>query len=177
MERERLVLEPSAGYEAEIGLFLAALDDTRRRTKKSLSGLPDAAVDWTVAPNTNSTGTLLYHLAAIETDWLYSEILEQPFPEHVMALFPHDVRDEQGRLSVVAGVSLQEHLARLDATRAIFLAALQGMTPTDFYRVRHLPDYDVTPAWVLHHLMQHEAEHRGQLLTLRMMAERVFGKG
>jgi uncharacterized damage-inducible protein DinB len=32
---------------------------------------------------------------------------------------------------------------------------------------RERPDYDVTPAWVLHHLMQHEAEHRSQISGIR----------
>jgi uncharacterized damage-inducible protein DinB len=29
----------------------------------------------------------------------------------------------------------------------------------------------VTPEEILHHLMQHEAEHRGEILTLRAQAE------
>jgi hypothetical protein len=37
------------------------------------------------------------------------------------------------------------------------------MTADDFVRPRSLADYDVSPAWVLHHLGQHEAEHRGEL--------------
>lgn len=37
------------------------------------------------------------------------------------------------------------------------------MTAADFHRARRLPQYEVSPAWVLHHLAQHEAEHRGEL--------------
>ena len=37
------------------------------------------------------------------------------------------------------------------------------MDLTDFRRARALALYDVTPEWVLHHLCQHEAEHRSQL--------------
>jgi len=43
----------------------------------------------------------------------------------------------------------------------------------DFRRVRRLPDYDVTPEWVLHHLTQHEAEHRSEIGALRASAERM----
>jgi uncharacterized damage-inducible protein DinB len=35
--------------------------------------------------------------------------------------------------------------------------------------------YDVTPEWVVHHLMQHEAEHRGQIGELRVAAEQALG--
>jgi hypothetical protein len=40
------------------------------------------------------------------------------------------------------------------------------MTAEDLHRVRTLPQYDVSPAWVLHHLSQHEAEHRGEIESI-----------
>jgi uncharacterized damage-inducible protein DinB len=40
--------------------------------------------------------------------------------------------------------------------------------------VHTLADYETTPEWVLHHLMQHEAEHRGQIGELRRWAEKVL---
>jgi uncharacterized damage-inducible protein DinB len=43
------------------------------------------------------------------------------------------------------------------------------MSLQEFRRVRVLPDYDVTPDYVLHHLMQHEAEHRGEIAMLRVL--------
>jgi uncharacterized damage-inducible protein DinB len=32
--------------------------------------------------------------------------------------------------------------------------------------------YSCTPEWVLHHLIQHETEHRGQIMTIRTQAEK-----
>jgi uncharacterized damage-inducible protein DinB len=49
------------------------------------------------------------------------------------------------------------------------------MTLQDFRRPRQLPEYDVTPEWILHHLMQHEAEHRGEMGILRTRAEKSLG--
>lgn len=48
------------------------------------------------------------------------------------------------------------------------------MTPADFHRGRAGEDYDITPEWALYHLMQHEAEHRGQIMELRQRAEKVL---
>jgi uncharacterized damage-inducible protein DinB len=86
-------------------------------------------------------------------------------------LFPFDVRDQAGRLTPVAGVKLSEHLDRLAAVRAMLTDTLTGMSPQEFHRARSLPDYDVFPDWVVHHLMQHEAEHRGQIAELLGQAE------
>jgi uncharacterized damage-inducible protein DinB len=53
------------------------------------------------------------------------------------------------------------------------LDALRNMTPDDLRRPRFVEQYEVTPEWIFHHLMQHEAEHRGQIGELRLRAERL----
>ena len=131
-----------------------------------------AIIDWTAPGNGSSIGTILYHMADIEADWLYVEVLEQAIPPDVAALFPYATRDEQGQLTQVQGHRLEQHLRRLETVRGLLLGVYQSMDLSDFRRLRSLANYDVTPEWVLHHLMQHEAEHRGQIGALRDSAER-----
>lgn len=169
---ERLTIEALPDYEPEIGRVLGALDETRQRTLAGLDGVSDNELNWTPAPGFNSIATILYHLAAIEADWLYTEVLQQPFPPEAEILFPSDVRDDQGRLSVARDVAFEPLTARLDAVRVLLLSAFRDMTSEDFRRERRLLDYDVTPEYVLHHLMQHEAEHRGEIGMLRALAAR-----
>jgi len=169
-----LSVEVLPGYEPEIGRLLWMLEATRGRTKEALEGMDAAVLDWRPPYDPNSIGTILYHVATVEMDWLYVEVLERAFPKEVKALLPFDMRDEAGLLTAVAGLSLDDHLLRLDAARTYLLDAFQGMTLDDFRRPRHLEQYDVTPEWVLHHLIQHEAEHRGQIMALRSQAEKVL---
>jgi uncharacterized damage-inducible protein DinB len=68
---------------------------------------------------------------------------------------------------VVVGEPLARHLERLVVVRAALRAAVAGMDAAELARVRALPAYDVTPGWVIHHLLQHEAEHRGAIGALR----------
>jgi uncharacterized damage-inducible protein DinB len=168
--RQRLLISPLPSAEEEIGRCLWRLEDTRSRTKQSLAGIDQAALDWTPDNQGNSIGTLLYHLALIEADWLFAEVLEQPVPPDLARLFTSDARDESGQLSRVEGKSLEQHLALLESVRALVLATYSEMMAGDFRRPRRLPDYDVTPEWVLHHLIQHEAEHRGQIGEIRQLA-------
>jgi uncharacterized damage-inducible protein DinB len=163
---QRLLIYPD-GYAREVGQWVSALQDCRCRTLRCLEGVTPAAVDWRPGAGTNRIGTLLYHIAAIEMDWLFTEILEQAFPVQVATLFPFDVRDDQGKLSEVCGIALEEHIQRLGSTRAILRDALRGMSAEELRRVRHLDAYDVTAEWILQHLLQHEAEHRGQIADLR----------
>ncbi|HEV8637428.1 MAG TPA: DinB family protein [Chloroflexota bacterium] len=162
--RRRLVVETPAAVAPEVGPWLWALDDCRHRTLTVLEGLSDAHVD-RAGVDGATIGTLLYHIALIESSWLYEDILAQPFPE-VEAYFPQAVRDANGRLQPVTGQTLAEHLRRLEAIRAVLREHLSRMTGDDLARVRRLPEYDVSPGWVLHHLLQHEAEHRGAIAAL-----------
>ena len=172
--KQRNVIEVLPGYDREVGRWLWALEDARRRTKEALAGIAPDVVDWAPPDGGNSIGTILYHLALIEADWLYVEVLgHESYPDAVVASLPHEDRDERGRLTRLQGVGLDAYVGRLDAIRDRLLAAFREMSLAEFRRLRHLPDYDVTPEWVVHHLMQHEAEHRGQIGMLRELAERA----
>ena len=160
-----------------MGVGLWAMQDARERTMEEIELLTPAMIDWLPPNNESSIGTVLYHLAAIEVDWLYEEVVVQPFPSEVVTLFPYPIRDEQGRLAQIQGVSLAQHLKRLETVRGLLIEVFQQMDLPEFRRVRSLPDYDVTPEWVLHHLMQHEAEHRSQLGRLRAKAESDLVEG
>lgn len=161
------------GYVPEIGRALWALEETRRRTKGVLKNIDPAVIDWVPPHGGNRIGTLLYHIAEIEMDWLYVEVLEQGgFPPEVQAFFPYEVRDAPYPLTEILGAGIDEHLRRLDATRAIFLGTFREMPLEEFRRLRRLDQYDVSPEWVVGHLIQHESEHRGQIAQLRKSAQR-----
>lgn len=166
-DRRQNIIQPLPCREAEIGRWLWAMQDSRTRTYERLEGISQEELDWIPPGGGNSMGSLLYHIAIIEADWLYADVLQTDFPTDVADLFPYDVRDEAGLLSGVRGVVLEEHLCILDAVRARLVMVFSQFSLDEFRRPRRLPRYDVTPEWVLHHLMQHETEHRGQIMELR----------
>ncbi len=168
--REQLQIPAIEGFVPEIGRAIWMLEDTRTETGRRLEGIAPEVIDWQ-PPNGNSIGTLLYHIAIIEMDWLFNEVMEEKLPKTVWDAFPHPVKDDNGRLTVVQRVSLDAHFKRLDSTRRALLDVFQHMSLEDFRRSRSLERYDVTPAWVIHHLIQHEAEHRGEIGTIRTLAE------
>ncbi len=166
-DRQRLVLDPIAD-DAEVGRWLAALEDGRRDTLRELETVRPEMVDWRPDAPLDSIGTLLYHIALIETSWLLDDIFEgDPGPDWLRTLLPFEDREGTGRLTQVDGETLETHLARLAAVRGLLLDRLRPMTNDDFHRPRRLADYDAAPDWVLHHLLQHEAEHRSHIAWLR----------
>jgi uncharacterized damage-inducible protein DinB len=169
---ERRVITPPPAMSPDIGRWLWALEDARARTKREVDGLSRAELDWTHPDVGNAIGSLLYHIALIEADYLCIDMLgREDYLDDLQPLFPFPDRDDAGRLTAVTGVPLTEHLARLDTVRARLLGIVAGMTDEQMAHVRQLPewDYEISPAWTLHHLMQHEAQHRGEIGVLRLL--------
>ena len=147
-------------------MLLAVLHDARQRTLNRVKKISDLDA---VTTGKHSAGTLLYHIALIEMDWLYADVLEKvedDFPAEARDWFPLDARDEEGHLSAVTGEPLKRHLARLAWVRGLLDATFADMPLHDLRRPRVLDDHDVTPEWVLMHLALHEAHHEGQLALL-----------
>ena len=174
-----LQIEPLPAADPEIGRWLWALEEARKRTLKLAQGLEQRVLDWEGPDGLeNSIGTLLCHLAAVEMGWLHIDLLGREIPEEVMRNFPfsHD-RDDEGRLVRVPGASFAEHEARLHATRRIILAEFQDM-PVERWRRLCKPmegdAYECTPEWVVFHLVEHEAGHAYQIAALKRRAGLQF---
>ena len=168
--RKSLTAELPEGYPPEIARWLWVFADTRRRTLEVLDGFDERRID-EPGPGGNSIGTILAHVAMIETDWLYVEILGEDFPTELLALLPPDVRDGEGHLLATPGLPLARYLEALSTVRSRLIERVGSLSPDDLNCVRSLPDYDVSPEWVLHHLVQHEAEHRAEIAVTRALFE------
>ncbi|MHC5037913.1 MAG: DinB family protein [Planctomycetota bacterium] len=170
MPKDELEVIPIKGYPKLIGSRLWTLQDCRTRTKNCLKDLPREAVDFVEESSGKSIGSLLYHIAAIEVDWLYADVLCRDWPPDFEDLFPVDVRDKTGKLSLFTGETVEQHLERLDRVREHLLSGYKEISIDDFFAKKDLPDYGVSPSWVLHHLAQHESHHRGEIALLRRIA-------
>lgn len=178
--RRELMARPLPGYDPEIGTWLWALEDVRRRyTLRFVDGLDRRTLDWEGPDGReNAIGTLLYHIADVELGWLFYDVLLQTdLPEAVKPDFPHPDRGPDGRLTPVLGVPLDVHLGRLERSRRLFLETFRDIPPAEWRRLRapEGEDYAVTPQWAVFHLVEHEAGHAFQISALRRRAARWFG--
>lgn len=137
-----------------------------------VAGISQAKLDWMIPGVDNSIRTHLYHIALIQMDYLCPDIQgRNDYWAELIPLFPFDDRDEHWRHSVITSVTIDEHLARLLAVQERFLADMAVFDRAMLSAPRHLPHYgyDISPEWTLHHVMQHEAQHRGEIGIARSM--------
>jgi uncharacterized damage-inducible protein DinB len=175
-ERRKLYGGTLPGYPEEIGRWLWALEEARSLTIRSATGLDRRTLEWGgPRGEENSISTLLYHIAIVEIDWLYMDLHEGTVPESLRGEFPFPF-STSNRLTVVTGVSVEDHLARLERTRKVFLDDMATHSLESWRRPRRPPkeDYEVTPAWVVYHLIEHESGHAFQIRAITSRAARHF---
>lgn len=133
--------------------FLDYLGSVHARTRRVVTCIPAADLEWAAAPGRWSFGDIVRHLAGIER-WMYGETV-------------------QGRPSRYAGHgrNLADGLDALvayydtlhDESRAIFAA----LTPAQFAGKCTTPAGAPITTWKwLRAMLEHEAHHRGQLYMM-----------
>ncbi|OWA37967.1 damage-inducible protein DinB [Saccharibacillus sp. O16] len=166
MSKKSLTISVLPDYPPEIGRWLWGLEDVRRTLLDKVAGLTQEELDRKLEGHSSTIGSLLYHIALIEVDWLYAEVLMMEPDSEIEAWFPIPHRDRQGQLSQVYGEDLERHTQRLAAVRGDLLERFRMVDLEDWRHPRELPDYEVTPEWVIYHLIEHEAHHRGQIAQM-----------
>lgn len=171
---ERYEVTPLSGYGDVVGRWLWALQEARKRTLRLLQdeALDQRLLDWGGPDgNENAIGSLLYHIAEVEMGWLWGNIkgLTQ-MPPDILKAFPFEPDEEEtGRITSVPGVPLQEHLARLERSRDVFLMEVKGLPATEWQTLKPDPldsSCEATPEWILYHLIEHELEHNEQISAI-----------
>lgn len=157
--------------EPLVARYLTMLADCRSLTMESIKDLRFDLLYWRRNEFDSNISDLLYHIAYVEADWLYTDVLQKAIPEELTQQLNYQDRDNLGRLVHVGAEELDSSLLRLQRVRARLNQSYAAMDLQEFRRLRHMEKHDVSPEWVLHHLLQHEAEHRGQINLLKRLGK------
>jgi uncharacterized damage-inducible protein DinB len=166
---------PLPGFCPWAGRYVAQLAETRRELLRQVADLSPAQLSWHPNDETESIGTQLLHVAAVEWSWIFQDIFGRPDDDYQgwEEAFPLRVGASQ-----VIGRALPYFTDRLERVRAEVLAALRGLTDADQDRlVGEGPSpegiaprsYLFSIDWILFHLVHHEAHHAGQVELLRRL--------
>jgi uncharacterized damage-inducible protein DinB len=166
---------PIEGFTPGIGRYVAQLAETRAELLSQLDGLTPEQLAWHPNDDTESIGTQLLHVAAIEWSWIYQDIFGRPDEAYDgwEEAFPLRIGHPQ-----VSGKPLTYFTDRLERVRGEVLATLREMTDDDLPRLvgEAEPSEGEEPRarlysidWILFHLVHHEAHHAGQVELLRRL--------
>jgi uncharacterized damage-inducible protein DinB len=173
------LLEVPTGYRSEtVARFVWQLDEQRRTLIEDTRGLSVADLEWQPAPGFNTIGMLLAHVAYAENH-LAQVGLEGKATSDTKTMIGLSVEEEG--MPLAPGALHSPALASRDLAwfdglllraRDYTHAVTRVLTEESLLREIRRPRPDGTtrvfnPGWVLYHMIEHEAQHRGQINLLR----------
>jgi uncharacterized damage-inducible protein DinB len=171
-EADRRDLVPAAGISREIGFYLAGMDEVREQLRAAVSGISNEDLGRLAVPETHSIGALVLHIVEAEWWWMQCIVSGNKLTEEDARAAYWDVLEEPERVAA-RGYSAQFCLAEADRIREQTRALLASFAEADldrvFARERRGRVREQSLRWILHHLIDHEAQHKGQILMLKRL--------
>ncbi|MEO8336622.1 MAG: DUF664 domain-containing protein [bacterium] len=162
MSKKLVRIEPAAGFAPQIGRMVCMLTDVRNGTLASVDGLSMKQLDHLHDAGSNSIGSLLAHVAAVER--IYHVVC---FEER------HPTADEEAQVGdafslgagarrTLCGRTLDHYVDELAAIRRVTLDRLAQRDDEWLERsLAHVPEMNACWAWF--HVIEDEIGHRGQI--------------
>lgn len=180
----RTLLGRRDGYASEYVARIAwQMDQQRGLVLEAVRGLTATELEWQPAPGMNTIGMLLAHLAYAENHMVAVGIEghETSDPKREVGISEADegmpLKEGDPPSPALAGKDLSFYEDALARARAYTHAALKRLKDDDLKRVivrgGGRREFDV--GWMLYHLLEHEAGHRGQIQVLRHLMRATRG--
>src|SRR5215203_2518908 len=74
--------DPVEGYPQRIGRYVAQMNEVRDDLRKQVENISVEQLDWHPDEQTESIGTMLLHIDAVEWSWIHEDILGTPDKEY-----------------------------------------------------------------------------------------------
>jgi uncharacterized damage-inducible protein DinB len=170
-ETPRALTAPE-GYSAGVGFYLAGMEEVRQQLAQAVTEMTTKDIGCAAVPGAHSIGALVLHIGEAEWWWMQCVVSGHKLTEEDRGATYWDVLkvpEAFAAKNYSAAFCLDEIGKIRQQTRAL----LATFSDDDLQRVvsfeRRGKTYDHTLRWILHHLIDHEAQHKGQILMLKRL--------
>jgi uncharacterized damage-inducible protein DinB len=171
MEIYRDVLEPVGGVSPGIGFYLAGMEEVRAQLREIVADISVEELSARILPEAHQMGGLLLHIGETEWWWICSIAGGEAITEPVKMLYYLDDTVETD--FALKGLGAADCIAFLDRVRAASLVALAKFADADLDEMTAYEangkHYESSLRWILHHVMEHEAHHKGQVAMMKRL--------
>jgi uncharacterized damage-inducible protein DinB len=173
---KRNVLTPHPGLSTGIGYYLSGMEEVRGQVTEAVKGIPDSEIGKPAFLGAHSIGALVLHIGEAEWYWMQVVFKGHELTDEDKKAPYWDVLDDYGMVAR-NGYTTEFCLLEAEKIRNQTRDVLFSYNDKDLERIisfkRRGETTEHSLRWILHHLIDHEAQHKGQILMLkRLMALR-----
>jgi len=128
------------------------LEQLQSRIQDCLGKLTHEQIWMRNTDNENAVGNLVLHLCGNVGQWIGTGVAGRP-----------DTRQRDAEFAARNGSSAGELSAKLSAVVSDAAAAIRDLTPEKLRERRNIQKYDVTVFEAVYHVVEHFAQHTGQI--------------
>lgn len=168
----RKTLNPAVGVSQQIGFYLGGMEEVRQQLREAVEGLADDHIGRPAISDAHSIGALVLHIGEAEWYWIQCVVSGHKVTDQIRCAPYWDVlKDPQGfsDKSYSAEFCLNEIKKIREQTQRTLAAFKDPDLERMFSVERGGEIHERSLRWILHHLIDHEAQHKGQILMLKRL--------
>ncbi|KXX67051.1 DinB family protein [Flammeovirga sp. SJP92] len=157
-------IKPEKGYSTQIGIMVDMLEDLKGRITEMTADLDQAETDFMFDKKANSIGALIMHLVATESYYQVETLKGRTWTEKEEEFW--SVASSLGEKSrkELKGKPIKYYLDLWDQVRK---ETLKGLKTKDDAWFAENVDEGINNHWVWFHVMEHSANHMGQIALVK----------
>lgn len=168
----RRTLTSVAGFATEIGFYLSGMEEVREQLREAVERLSEDQIAHPAIPGAHSIGALVLHIGEAEWYWTQCVVSGDKVTDQIRSAPYWDVLKDPESFSA-KGYSAEFCLNEIGKLRELSRATLASFNDADLERIfsieRGGETHERSLRWILHHLIDHEAQHKGQILMLKRL--------
>ena len=163
------VLAPHPGLSTGIGYYLSGMEEVRAQVINAVKDIPSDVAYTPAFLGAHSIGGLVLHIGEAEWFWMQMVVSGRKLTDEVKESAFWDVLEEPEALAS-KGYTTDFCLAEIEKIRNQTRDVLFARNDNDLDQLISFERKGKTTQhslrWILHHLMDHEAQHKGQILMV-----------
>lgn len=168
----RRTLDSVSGFTTEVGFYLGGMEEVREQLREAVEGMSDDQLGRPAIPGAHSIAALALHIGEAEWYWMQSVVSGQKVTDEIRQAPYWDVLKDSKRFSSQS-YSAEFCLHEIKKLREQTHRTLAAFKDSDLERIfsieRSGETHERSLRWILHHLIDHEAQHKGQILMLKRL--------
>lgn len=157
-------MKPVEGYTPQIGLMVYMLEDLKNKVTDQVKELDLSQTDFTYDSSANSIGALVMHLVSTEMYYQLQTLGEGSWTDEEKKLLQSAGDLNKESKLKLKGKPIKYYLNLWDKVRQKTLEGLK--TKDDAWFASNIDD-GINNQYVWYHVMQHTANHNGQIATIK----------
>jgi uncharacterized damage-inducible protein DinB len=166
-------LEPPPNFSKEIGFYLDGMNEVRQQLREIVGDLDDEFLRKRLDENSNSIGELILHIGEAEWWWIQCLVAGKELTEAEKKTAHWDILIN--RDFAAKNYSAEDCLNAIGYIRQLTTEVLSTFNDDDLERTFSYETgwsngkNEASLRWILHHLIDHEAHHKGQIMMIKRL--------